>query len=458
FPTSSTVNVDTLPKVNGVANFSTMSIPAGTTVTLTGNTAAKFRFTGNVSISGVLRSNGGVGQNGQYASSGFAAISGGTAGAGGTVGGVPNNGFTSTLADAPAASGTGGGKGGRVATGNSVKYVYSWGGYGYNYFYGGSGGGGGSNLLHFPGRPGGKLTWAAGYYGTKDGGAAGSGATDPGAMTMSNLTGGFGGGAGANGGYNYWSYSGSMSWNYNYGYGGGAGGGGGGGVGIETAGTFTMGSSSRIEMLGGTGGYGYTSYTGGGGAGGSGGGVLIRANSISYSTGAVIDTTGGLGTKSYNSVNYDYGNNGGNGGLGAIRLESVSAFSMLNTGGILGYSASASTGSLTTATYKTGDLGVTTWQTAAGLAPDFHTGTLAAQGNLEVNLEGAMADPVTGLQSTTFTGTQNIAATPLTQGLATPNPIDGYKFWRVVFKLKPPVAPLYQLPEVYDASLKIDTK
>ncbi|NUN53498.1 MAG: hypothetical protein HUU06_12020 [Planctomycetaceae bacterium] len=273
---------------------------------------------------------------------------------------------------------------------------------------------------------------------------------------MANLTGGFGGGAGANGGYNRYSYSGSMSWNYNYGYGGGSGGGGGGGIGIETAGTFTMGSASRIEVLGASGGFGYTSYTGGGGAGSSGGNVLIRANSISYSTGAVINTTGGTGTKSYNSVNYDYGNNGGDGGLGAIRLESVSPFSMLNTGGILGYSAT--TGSLTTATYKTGDTGVTTWQTAAGLAPDFHTSSLTKQGTVDALLEGAMADPVTGLQSTTFTGSQNLAVTPLTQGLAVPDAADGYKFWRMVFKLKPPVAPLYQLPEVYDAGLKIDTK
>ena len=446
FPVSSTVNIDSIPKDgSGFMNFSTMNIPSGTTVTLAGNSAAKMRFTGNVAISGVLRSNGGAGGNGVYTGGGgasFGSISGGTAGVGGGIGGVPNSSGSSTLTNGGAGAGSGGGAGGLKS---GLYQPYSWA----KYYYGGSGGGGGSGLLNRLGRPGGKMKYYGAYYRSNNGGSAGPGVTDPEAMTLSNLKGGSGGGSGANG-----QYISSSTWYQNYQA--GAGGGAGGGIGIETSGTFTMGSASRIEVMGGKGGIGYSGY-GGGGGGASGGNVLIRASSVTFTSGSKIDTTGGAGEKSYSTINYDYGNNGGDGGLGAVRVESVTAAGLFNAGGILGYSAS--TGSLTTAFYATGDTGATTWQTAAGLAPDFRSQVLNTTGSMEVRLEGAMADPVTGLRSTTFTGVQDIKATALTTGLGTPDSVDGYKFYRLVWKLLPPSAGNgYTLPSVNDTSISIDTK
>ena len=445
FPVSTTVNIDTIPKDgSGFMNFTTMNIPSGTTVTLTGTSAAKMRFTGNVSISGVLRSNGNVGANGVYtsgASAAYATMTAASGGAGGGAGGIPNSSGSSTLANGGAGSGAGGGGGGIIASGYNSGTTY--------YYYGGSGGGGASNLLNLRGRPGGKMKYGAVYYGTKAGGAAGAGATDPGAMTLSNLTGGSGGGSGANGRY-------VSSSNY-YNQQAGGGGGGGGGIGIETDGSFTLGSTGRIEVLGGKGGFGYT-YPGGGGGGASGGNVLIRGSTVTFTSGSKIDTTGGAGERSYpSSLYYEYGNDGGDGGIGAVRVESVTAAGLFNAGGILGYSAS--TGSLTTAYYATGDTGATTWQTAAGLAPDFRSQVINAAGSMEVRLEGAMTDPVTGLRSTTNTGAQDIKATPLTTGLGAPDSADGYRFFRLVWKLQPPSsANGYTLPSVFDTSVTIDTR
>ncbi len=450
FPVSATFNADTIPKDgSGFMNFSTMNIPSGTTVTVSGASAAKMRFTGNVSISGVLRSSGGVGANGVYAGgqySTFSVITGGPGGVGGGKGGIPNTSASNTLTNGGTGTGTGGGQGGTASSG---AFPYSWA----KYYYGGSGGGGGSNLLNHRGRPGTQSDWGAAYYGTKPGGNAGTGYTDPGSMTLSNIAGGSGGGSGANG-----QYISSSVWFYNYGA--GAGGGGGGGIGIETSGSFTMGSAGRIEVQGGKGGFGYSGY-GGGGGGGSGGNVLVRAASLSFTTGAIIDTTPGLGEKAYNTTSTNYGNNGGDGGLGGIRVETVSeSGTFFNVGGLLGYTTS--TGSFTSANYVTGDKGTTKWQTALGAAPDFHTAGIAVplnlSGGVDVTIQGAMMDPVTGARSTTLLGSQLVTATPLTQGLATADAIDGFKFWRVVFKLKPPASPTFAVPIVYDATLKVDTK
>jgi hypothetical protein len=449
FPGSSTttINIDTISKTSGYMNFTTMNIPAGVTVTMTGSTAALMRFTGNVSISGVLQSNGATGVAGTYGSgstSSYPAQTAATAGVGGGAGGITNS---SKLTSFPtSAGGTGGGTGGGKSGSPSKYDPYGWGGYAY---YDG-GGGGGSNLKNTPGVDGLRTRYSNGYYvpsGTGNGGAGGTTYTDPETMAIGSLTGGSGGGPGGMGAYNTWGSS--SSWNTFYG--GGNGGAGGGAVGIETIGSFTMGAAGKIAVLGGTGGAAYTLTGGGGAGGGSGGNVLVRASSVTYSTGSAVDTSGGLGMKAYNYAYYDMYNNGGNGGPGAFRVESVTApTNVLNTGALLGYSTT--TGSLTTAVYLTGDTGTTFWVKAAGLAPDYKSGVITSQGNMQINLQGAMLDPITGARSTTLTGTQDIKAVPLTTG-APFNAIDGYIWNRFQFKLAVPSIAVPQLPELYDITM-----
>jgi hypothetical protein len=414
-----------------------MNIPSGVTVTLTGSTVARMKFSGSVTINGTLRSIGGTGPQGQYNNP----VQGGTAGIGAGVGGRANTNTSSVVA-----GGNGGGIGGGVGGTLSGQGYYT---YSYTYYrYGGAGGGGGSNLLTGTGEQGGKLVYWA-YYRGKDGGVGGAGYTDPAGLTLANLTGGSGGGAGSS----YYYLSGSTRI-----YGGGSGGGGGGGIGIETAGTFTMGSSGLIDVHGGTGGYAYTSLAGGG-AGGSGGSVIVRANALSISTGATIDATGGKGQWSYTYTYYFYGNKGGDGGMGAIRIEAPTTPSLYNQGGLLGISTT--TGSLTTGTFSSGgDTGTTTWQTAGGLAPDFTNLALTVtSGDATAFLEGAMADPVTGLRSDIFTGSQDVGTTPLTtDGGGSPDAIDGYKFFRLVFKLTKPTASNPDIPKLDEAELDYDWK
>jgi hypothetical protein len=460
FPGSSstTINIDSLAKdATGAMNFTTMNIPSGVTVTLTGSSAAKMRFSGDVTINGVLSAPGGNGAAGAYSSNGTAAnISAGTAGPGGGIGGLPNPSSTTTFGNGGSGGGSGGGGGGIKANQYSTQV------------YGSSSGGGGSNLLNFAGAavgttPGGipatynnfsrngnmHAYYNAGYGSVRAFGAMGAGFNEPDAITMANLAGGGGGGAGANAGY----YSGSTA----IFYGASSGGGGAGAIGIETAGTFSMGSGGALHLVGGNGGQYAYSYMVGAGAGGAGGTALVRANSYSLTSGASIRTWGGIGGHAYSGPTSYNMNTGGVGGLGAARIEGVSLPSVLNHGGILGYSST--TGSLTTSSFTGGgDTGATNWMTAAGLAPDFHSGTITKQGPADLQVEGAMADPFTGLRSATRVTLQNATTTPLTQGLGTPDPVDGHRNWRVIWKMAPPSVAFPAIPEVYDSSVGVDTK
>ncbi|MHC4922469.1 MAG: hypothetical protein ACYTG4_00100, partial [Planctomycetota bacterium] len=302
FPsTSTTINVDALRDSNGFLNYSTANVPAGVTITFTGANPAKLRFTGDVSISGVLKASGGTGGNGRYSSSSFAVNTGGSAGAGGGKGGVPNSKSTSNHLDAEDGNGTGKGKGGKKSTRLSGSTTYG-------YYPGG--GGGASNLYNSEGKDGLQSAYLRVWYGVGLGGDAGSGYTDPEGLSMAALTGGSGGGPGANAIYKY-SYSWGSGGSY---YGGGAGGGGGGAIAIETEGDFTLNSTGRFDLYGGNGGYGYSSSGGGGGGGGSGGNFLVRADTISLSSGATVNTSGGIGQKAWNYPYYDPSNTGGNGG------------------------------------------------------------------------------------------------------------------------------------------------
>jgi hypothetical protein len=285
-----------------------------------------------------------------------------------------------------------------------------------------------------------------------EGGAPGSGFNDPGSLTMSSLEGGGGGGGGANCAY-YYYYG-----NYVDFYGGSSGGGGGGAIGIETTGTFTMGSAGKIVVTGGSGGnYSYNAEAGAGG-GGAGGTVLVRADTVSLSSGAAIDARGGAGGISCGwSYEYYFGNNGGIGGVGTARFEAATLPGILNTGAILGYSST--TGSLYTSYFRGGgDTGAILWQEAAGLAPDFHSGWASSAGSVHVYLEGAMADPVTGLRSASRMDSFDLTTGQVTRGLAAPDAIDGYRYWRLLFRLGTPTSSAPDLPEVYESGVSVDTK
>jgi hypothetical protein len=449
FPSSTTINIDAITKdANGFMNFTTMNIAAGQTITLTGNAPAKMRFTGGVTISGVLRSNGAVASNGQYQSNGFYVLTAAPGGVGGSVGGIPNTSSSGGLTDGGSGAGTGGGLGGK----KSGKYARAYSYWGYEYYFYPGGGGGGSNLLNYPGTPGGRCRYGATYYSTGAGGLQGTGTTTPSALAATGMTGGTGGGAGANG--YYYGYSGS--WTNTYSYGGGGGGGGGGAIAIETSSAFTL--NGKIELKGGDGGYAYTLNGGGGGAGGSGGNVLVRASSITFAAAnAGIDTTGGIGRTAYNSINYEMHNWGGNGGRGAARLEVVTAPSdFVNYGGMPGYSTT--TGSFSSAFFTSGDKGISTWQTAAGLGPDFNNGAVTKNGNVLVRIEGAHAHPITGMADTSLTFLQDISATPLSGGLGAPDAVDGLKYFRLNILLQPPSVAVPALPEVDSVSFDVTTK
>ncbi len=462
FPGSATqtVNIDTITKTvsGGVSymDFNGMSIPAGVTVTLTGSTPAFIRVTGGVSISGKLQSNGATGSNGQYSSGSIGTYPAQTAavgGVGGGAGGITNTSSLNSSMPFPtgqAGKGTGGGASG--TPGQYAPYTWSW---GYQYSYYSGGGGGGSNLLnrdgeHFP--DGGRSRYARGYYlpnNTGLGGAAGTPYTNPDLLaTTAAFTGGSGGGPGGLSGYNTWG-SGTNSWT-NF-YGGGNGGAGGGAISIDTASTFVMGSAGSISVLGGAGGAGYTNVGGGGGGGGSGGNVIIRASSVTFATsGSTIDTSGGLGTKGYNQVTYNNYNNGGHGGRGGVRIESVTApSSFLNYGSLLGYSTT--TASLTTGTYVTGDTGTTVWIKGTSLAPNYVSQVINFQGNIDVTMEGAHLDPITGARSTTLTASRELIANPVTAGVG--DTIDGYIWYRYIFKMKVPTLVVPALPELYDITV-----
>ncbi len=73
-------------------------------------------------------------------------------------------------------------------------------------------------------------------------------------------------------------------------------------------------------------------------------------------------------------------------------------------------------------------------------------------GNMQVNMQGAMLDPLTGGRSTTLTGTQDLAATALTAS-PTIDTLDGFIWYRFQFKLQVPSIAVPALPELYDLTV-----
>lgn len=249
-------------KDNGVYNFTTVTIPAGVTVTFAknpANTPVTVLATGDVTVNGTISVKGSNANN----------VTPGAGGNGGFDGGV--GGFINS------AGFRGQGAGGGAATS-------------------GAGGGGGFGAVGNGGS-------ATGTNWNRPGNAAGTGGGTYGNTSLTPLIGGSGGAGGG----------GTSS------YIGGAGGGGGGALLIASSGTIRVNTGGAITANGGIGAvYPRTNcndwdftYAGGGG---SGGGIRLIANVIT-GEGTISADGGGASVNACSS--YD----GGDGGSGRIRLE-----------------------------------------------------------------------------------------------------------------------------------------
>lgn len=243
----------------GTYNYTSFTIDAGVTVSVTGSQPLIVYCSGAVSISGTLTANGGAGGEGvTYTTGGI----GGIGVAGGGNGGDGSFSSPSGPLNGVSGSNTGGG----------------------NMGMGWSGGGG------------------AGYAttGQSSGGAGGTGGSQYGDADLTSFLAGSGGGGGS-GGYDC----------------GAGGGGAGGGVIVFYATAFELVSGGGVYCNGGNGGSDGTGNCGGGG-GGSGGAILISAASLTNN--GVISAAGGVGGASSVSGTPYYGV-GGNGSDGRIRLD-----------------------------------------------------------------------------------------------------------------------------------------
>jgi hypothetical protein len=339
----------------GIYHFTTITIPAGVTVTTSSNARLDMRASGPVVIEGVIDvsgargGDGGVGTGTCFGGGGDGGATGnpvptvgsgtglcgvrgpGGAGSDGYDGGEYGSEITCPLQGGVSGGGTGGatclgggGGGGFAGGGGGGGYTTSFGGEGASYS-GSSGGAGG--LSNDPGIPrdatGGGGGVAPGQYrgiagdavascapsypgGSGGGGSIGArSASDLAVATTFYVGSGGGGGAGQ---CNACNYDG----------GGGAGGGGGGGGAIRVASGTSMSITGAIRATGGDGGNAGPSGSGGGG-GGSGGVVYLSAPAMTVATGAEISAVGGGGGSASDGVG-DCGT-GGRGGIGRIRLS-----------------------------------------------------------------------------------------------------------------------------------------
>ncbi len=355
----------------GEVRYTSLTVPAGKVVDLTGSKALRIFVTGAVQIDGTIRLNGqvppfsytnpefdgGSGTPPTNYTGGSGRQGGGAGGAGHTIGGTASstNGYKRRGQD-----GNGPAPGKNLAVSNMG---YTWSTY-YVLYSGDSGGGGGANATDgdhgwSPYALSSRYNYVGAATDTTGNGlspatvetnsGAGGKRIDASSVSIANLDNGVGsGGAGGNlGGYSYTYYS----WNY-FGLTGG-GGGGAGALGIVGSGTVTV--NGTIEAKGGNGNpggasaeavyiwnwtnstYALSSYTHSAGGGGSGGTVFIVGDTVnigrvttgegSTANGARFDMTGGIGggwRQNY-GANYDQwqaynalGYNGGDGGFGRL--------------------------------------------------------------------------------------------------------------------------------------------
>lgn len=345
-----------------VIDVESFSVPAGTTVRVTGARGVVFRSPNAISIAGVIDGSGTNGANGMVNAGGAGGAGGPGGGTGGTfMAGVGCDGRNGN------ASGTGGGQTGSCGSagargGNSVSASGGGGG------GGGSCGGGGASGGSFA-RPGGRGevggTAQPGLDGANMGGAGGSGCNSMAAPgnpmpfvfddLLIPLRGGYGGGAGGFGALHGFGGNGSgasagFGGATGFAGGGGGGGGAGGAIGVCSgvavrilangelrangsfggvggfAGGAENGSNASVVGGGAAGGGGGAggSGAGGGGGGGSGGAVFVQSPVVDFQgrfsmrgglagSASAVPTGGGFG-----GVGRGGGGQGGRGGQGGV--------------------------------------------------------------------------------------------------------------------------------------------
>jgi hypothetical protein len=245
----------------GTYDYSSFTINAGVTVTVTGTQPLTIRCTGNVIINGSLVANGGNGNNGitfsTFGTGGIGVAGGGNGGDGS---------YSSSVGPLPGVDG--------VGSGSNNNRGDGW-----------SGGGG------------------AGYTtnGSSSGGVGGFGGASYGNVQINPLVAGSGGGGGSGG----------------YSCGSGGGGAGGGLIVINACGSITIASTGLISVNGGDGGSDGTGNCGGG-AGGSGGSLWLAAPTVTHQ-GALSAAAGSGGISTL--VGPPYYGVGGNGAVGRIRVD-----------------------------------------------------------------------------------------------------------------------------------------
>ncbi len=266
----------------GVFNFTTITIPSGSTVTFARNatnTPAVLLATGDVTLAGILDLNGG---NGAPGSTGTAtAPTGGLPGPGGFAGGSGSTAALSTTGGAGQGPGAGGPG---VQDGGTPPHC------------GGAGGG----------------HRAAGVSGTNGTGGAtcsAAGGAAYGGVRLLPLVGGSGGGGGSS----------------SFGLTAGGGGGGGGALLLASSTKITL--TGTIRAYGGGGGAGFSGSTAtGAGGGGSGGALRLVAPLLTGSGGNLLVGGGLAGTTAWVSTyggGYAYAGGAGDGAAGRLRLEAT---------------------------------------------------------------------------------------------------------------------------------------
>jgi hypothetical protein len=264
----------------GTYNYSSFTINAGVTVSVTGNSPLIIYCTGAVNIQGTLSASGGNGANGITFSTygvGGVGVAGGANGGDGVYIGSPS----------PGSSGSGTGAGGGGA---------GW-----------SGGGGGGYSVN----------------GNNSGGAGGFGGISYGNIQISPVVAGSGGGGGSGGNS----------------CGSGGGGAGGGVISIAACGSFTIGASGSILCNGGNGGTDGNGNCGGGG-GGSGGSIWLIASTLNNM--GVISAIGGLGGTT-TIPGSPYWGDGAQGASGRIRIDYFSITGAGTISPAIGYTEVPST-------------------------------------------------------------------------------------------------------------------
>jgi hypothetical protein len=311
-----TVSVSIL---QGTHNFTTITVPAGVTVTASAGGLLDLRATGNITIAGVVDVSGGPGGTTSLGSvgggggdTGLGSSQTGAPGSGGSGGeGIDGGTPTSTTDGGTTASTAGGAFGG----GAGAKQGCGGGG-------GGHAGGGGGGWIN--GACAGGI--GAGGAGSSAGGNAGVAPYSGGAGVVSG-TGMTGGGGGSIGPLAAADLAIVSTFQPGSGGGGGTGngtlvgaGGGGAGGALRLASPTTITVSGSLLANGGAGGAAgmtvvcATSAGGGGGGGGSGGAIYLSSPTVSVMSGAVVSAVGG-------AVGLSCNGSGGAGGLGRIRLS-----------------------------------------------------------------------------------------------------------------------------------------